>query len=722
MMRQGYKYPIYIFLLLYTALPLYSTTGITATDSAKAQQFLDKIKEYSDLGIYDSALARADISLRYFDSLKLNDYKFMALIQKGAIYRNQGNFVEALNIFNNILNAYGDSARYRIITLNHIGAMYRHKGDYPAALNSYYKALRIIQNTKAEHTQAGIYNNIGVVHLYQHSYEKALEFYTLALNIYKKENDIDGLGTANINIGEVFRKKNDYSNAIKYYQDALVYVRQCADYDGIGTIYNEIAGIYIEQNKLSNASQYLKMAMKTFSMQNSVLRIAECNISYGNYYLAQKRYHRAIEYYNKALQLAQQKNMLELQSSATKKISNTYEKMGDTNAALQYYKKHIVIRDSIYNNTNMRKSIEAELFYKLSQQQEDMSVEQAKKEAIFQARSDKQRIVRNYLFLVIVLMLIIIGGTFITLRKNKEKTKKLKLHQQKIQIQNEELQQKQEEITAQRDEIERSNKVLEQSKKIISEKNKRLINSIEYAQTIQKALLPENEEINKYFTDYFVINRPKDIVSGDFYWINKQNDYIDVAIMDCTGHGVPGAFMSLIGNTLLNQIVKEWQIHNPAVILDNFDEILHNMLQRDESKMPVHSSIDVGLLSINKSLKVATFASANRPLIYFQNGKPIKIGSTPRSAGDHLLLHNAYFKNTEISLMPDSCFYLTSDGFTDQMNEEQKRFGQRNLLKLLQEIHDKPMCKQQEILINSFDNFRGSEEQTDDVCLVGIRP
>lgn len=699
----------------------YSQTAFTAIDSMKAESYLNGIQTLSASESYDDALLLTNQAIDFYDSLNLQPYKFSALIEKGAIYRERGDYIEALTIFNQILDEFTDSSYNIAYLLNHIGAVHRQRGNYAAALDTYYKALRLIQASESKTGLSSVYNNIGVVLLYQKDYNKSLEYYKLALDLYKQNNDIEGIGVANLNIGEVYRKKKDYDNARNYYLNALVYAKQINDLDAIGTIYNEIAGINIELNKLDDVPQYLKMSMDVFTKLNSSLRIAECEITYGNYYVTISQYPKAIEHYSKSLKIAKNTQLLEIQSIVTSKLSDVYEKMGNSTQALKLYKNHIVLRDSIYNNENTRKSVEAELFYKFDGKQEKLRIEQAKNDAIFQEKSNRQKITRNFLFLVIFLMLFIIVGSFITIRRNKKITTSLRLHQYQIQEQNEELQQKQEEIIAQRDEIERNNEILEKSQRIISEKNYRMISSIEYAQTIQKALLPSEELLSTIFTDHFVVYKPKDIVSGDFYWVNAQSDYIEIAVMDCTGHGVPGAFMSLIGNTLLNQIVKEWQIHNPAVILDNLDEMLMKLLQPEGNKIPIRSSIDIGFLSINKKKHRAAYAGANRPLLYINNGIITKLQGSVRSVGEIQKNNSSYFKIDEIDIVPNTSFYLTTDGYTDQMNDDHRKYGQRNLHKLLQGIYLKPMCQQREILINTFDNYKGSEEQIDDVCLIGVR-
>ena len=186
---------------------------------------------------------------------------------------------------------------------------------------------------------------------------------------------------------------------------------------------------------------------------------------------------------------------------------------------------------------------------------------------------------------------------------------------------------------AQRDEIERKNVILEQSQQIIADKNERMISSIEYARTIQNALLPKPEKFSELFSDYFVIYQPKDIVSGDFYWISSDERYSYAAVMDCTGHGVPGAFMSMIGNILLNKIVIEWGVNQPSKVLEALNEQLREALKQKEVGNIVLAGIDIAFVTIDKHERKISFSGAARPMLIIQNGEMQLVKGSIRSTG-----------------------------------------------------------------------------------------
>ncbi|MGE0088609.1 MAG: tetratricopeptide repeat protein [Bacteroidales bacterium] len=698
-------------------------SNIAKDDSIKASLILDEIDSLYFSENYNKALEVIEKSIPIFNKLNKQSLTDHAIIRRASIYRSYGEYGKALTDFNIVLQnqRLRDDKKGEASSLNHIGAVYRLRGDYPTALDYYFKSLKLYQDIDYKQGISNQLNNIGVVHLFQKLYDKALEYYLQSLKIEEEIKDEEGIGISYLNIGEIYRKKKDYNKAIDYYLKALVYANKINDLDATGTIYNEIAGINIEQGQVNDVLTYLDKAKESFITLGEKSRLAECEMNYGSYYLTANNSKQALDHYQEALRIAKEIGSLEVESNANKQLSIVFDKIQNTNKAYSHYKSYISTRDSLFNEDNTRKSIQAEMFYKFERQQEASRIEQAKKEAIFIAKSQRQKLIRNLLLVVVFLSAILISVILLSLKNIRKVNSDLKKHQNEILEKNEELQQQQEEILAQRDEIERKNFYLEESRKIIADKNDRMVSSIEYAQTIQKALLPQNEDLAKLFNDSFVIYLPKDIVSGDFYWISNYKNYTHIAVMDCTGHGVPGSFMSLIGNTLLNQIVNEWQIKNPALVLENLHEQLRKALKQDEFDTKLHASIDIGFVTINHTAKKVLYSGANRPLIYISNGNLEKIPGDIRSTGGFQPENKRKFTNKEIDLISPSYLYLTTDGFSDQMNPSRKKFGQKQLYSLLQQIYDKPLPVQKDILINMFDNHKNGEDQLDDICIVGIK-
>lgn len=250
----------------------------------------------------------------------------------------------------------------------------------------------------------------------------------------------------------------------------------------------------------------------------------------------------------------------------------------------------------------------------------------------------------------------------------------------------------------------------------LEEKNKEIIDSISYAKRIQSAILPPNKIVKEYLVDSFVIYEPKDIVAGDFYWMTQRQNKIIFAAADCTGHGVPGALVSVICNNALNRSVRDYNLTEPAKILDKTREIF--IQEFDNSDEDVKDGMDIALCSLqNNTLE---YAGANNPLWLIRNNELIEIKANKQPIGK--FDNPTPYLNHTINLQKGDTFYVFSDGYADQFGGEKgKKFKSANFKKLLLSIQKQSMEEQKKTLQSSFKNWKGNLEQLDDVCIIGVR-
>ncbi|HXB40718.1 MAG TPA: two-component regulator propeller domain-containing protein [Bacteroidia bacterium] len=264
--------------------------------------------------------------------------------------------------------------------------------------------------------------------------------------------------------------------------------------------------------------------------------------------------------------------------------------------------------------------------------------------------------------------------------------------------------------------------IVENIKSVLEEKNKDITDSINYAKRIQEAILPSQAAILKNFPDSFIYYRPKDIVSGDFYWFAEVEDYFFIAAVDCTGHGIPGAFMSLIASTLLNEIVKNKREVAPSQILQNLNNGIIESLKQNESDSSSRDGMDMAICRVDKKKSKLVFAGAARPFYHIRNKNLTEIKGQGYPIGGHYGLMNLKYSDSEIDLQKGDVFYISSDGYADQFKGgDKKKFSTKRLKMLLQEISIHPMEKQQTLLNEAFESWRVEEKQIDDILIVGIR-
>ena len=270
--------------------------------------------------------------------------------------------------------------------------------------------------------------------------------------------------------------------------------------------------------------------------------------------------------------------------------------------------------------------------------------------------------------------------------------------------------------------LKQEKEVVEAVKYQLEEKNKDITDSINYAKRIQEAILPSQAAIYKNFPEAFIYYQPKDIVSGDFYWFTESEGYYFVAAVDCTGHGVPGAFMSLIASTLLNDIVNEKKITVPSEILQKLNNQIIDALKQNEDDSSSRDGMDMAICRVDKQKSKLVFAGAARPMYHVRKQVLTEFKGQGYPIGGHYGLMNLKYSDSEIELEKGDMFYISSDGYADQFQEsDKKKFSTKRLRALFEKISVLPMEQQRQELVDAMTNWKGSAEQIDDILLVGIR-
>ncbi|NOQ74054.1 MAG: SpoIIE family protein phosphatase [Crocinitomix sp.] len=259
---------------------------------------------------------------------------------------------------------------------------------------------------------------------------------------------------------------------------------------------------------------------------------------------------------------------------------------------------------------------------------------------------------------------------------------------------------------------------IEAQKLIVDLKNREITDSIAYAKRLQTAILPSNLSINNAFKNNFVLHLPKDIVAGDFYWLEQKGDKILFAVADCTGHGVPGAFVSVVCHSALNRAVREFQLEKPSDILAKVTDLVIETFEKSEED--VKDGMDIALCALDLKNNTLEYAGANNSLYYIRENELMEIKATKQPVGNYYA--RSAFKNHTLQIKPSDVFYLFTDGYPDQFGGERgKKFKYKNFKNLLFKIHQNKLSDQRNSLLSEFDNWKGDNEQVDDVCILGIK-
>jgi serine phosphatase RsbU (regulator of sigma subunit) len=639
-------------------------------------------------------------------------------------------------------------------SLHSLAAFQYLKGNYPKSLDFYFKALAIwdkLEDINHPNHKFQLLNfksktlgNIGVLYDEQGDYQKALDYYFKALNIDEKLVKKSGIATKLSNIGLVYKEqagtiKNTIENAIKkdslnqialnYFIKALTINEELGDKNNMAICLGNIGVVYEEQSYYSKALEYYFKALKVDKELGNKNNIAQWLRNIGTIYTKQKKYTDAYDCLYKALVLFNSIGSINEIKLVYEYLSDLYEKseipLPDTIEgnllnmeqmrlrSLYYYKRSIEIRDTLFSQENKKQLVQKEMNYEFEKKEAITKAENDKKIAIAAAENRKERIV--IWFVVFGLLLVLAFAVFITRSLHVTRRQKRIIEEQKRRVDEayEELNQQNDEIATQRDEIEA------QRDKLYLQ-NKNITDSIEYARFIQQALLTSHEILDNCKIKNFILFKPRDIISGDFYWFKQIKNYLYFAAADCTGHGVPGAFMSVLGISLLNEIVSKRDLNPPAMVLNELRKKLKKSLKQDNPETASHDGIDIALCLFDLETKMLQFSGAFNPLFLVRNNELIEYSANHMPVGVHPK-DNIDFTNKEIQLQSDDLLYIFSDGFISQFGGEKgKKFSIKQFKQLLVEINHQPQEIQKQLLEQRLIEWQQDFEQIDDILVIGI--
>lgn len=577
-------------------------------------------------------------------------------------------------------------------SLSTLGTYYYLKSDFLKAIDYYLKALKLDEEMLSEAknpsekqaAQRGItirFFNLGNIYLAQSDYPKTLDYYFKALKIDEELGNKHGIATDISSIGIVYAEQKDYSKALEYFFKALKIAEELEDKNGIVFAIANIGNVYDIQGHNSKALDYSFKALKINEELEDKNGIAIALGNIGSLYTKTGKFKEAEQYLKRAIALDDSIGNQNALRQWEEALSQLYDTIGKYRLALIHYKKAMVLKDTLFNKDKNKEIT-----------RKGMNYEFEKKEAVAAAESRKQKIVIWLVASGLLLVMVFAGFVFRSLHVTR----------------------KQKQI------IEAKSNEMEQQKQIIVEKNKEILDSINYAQRIQKAILPPLIEVSKALPQSFVLFKPKDIVSGDFYWFAETENKILIAAADCTGHGVPGAFMSTIGAEKLNEAVTNGD--DVSAILQSVNIRMKKVLRQSNKEDSTRDGMDIAICAFNKEMTKVEYAGANRPVWIIRNNKKEieETKATKVAIGGFTDDEQAFVKH-KIELQKGDSIYIFTDGFADQFSPDDKKLMAKKFKEIILSIQYKSM-EEQKIFLDSFIvNWKGNMEQTDDILVIGLR-
>jgi serine phosphatase RsbU (regulator of sigma subunit)/Tfp pilus assembly protein PilF len=580
--------------------------------------------------------------------------------------------------------------KYEVSALNTQGIHYFLKSEFALSLEAFNKSLEIDTELKNESGIAVTISNIGIIYMAQEDYDTALEYYESALEIQKKLKIEKGIANTTGNIGLIYYELGEFEKALKYHQECLEILIKLDNKMGVANTYNNIGAVYDDIENPDEAIKYYQLALDLAVeiSDKGVQSVTSMNLSIK--YREMGELHKAKNYAEYALETAVEMDQPLRIFEACESLMEIYNELGMYKKAFETSELYIEMEE-VLGITKFKKELSEQSHeFELKFIKERDSLEAIHKEKVYQAeinaeKAETAKEKQFSYFLYGCIGLVLVFGLYILNR---------------YQF------------------ISKQKKSIEKQKEIIEEAHSEIKDSMEYAKRIQSAILPPNKLVKEYLKESFILYKPKDIVAGDFYWIEHKEGKVLFAAADCTGHGVPGAMVSVVCNGALNRSVREFGLTDPGQILSKARDIVIEEFEKSEEE--VKDGMDIALCSLEGN-KLKYAGAHNSLWVIRKEGTEVEeVKADKQPIG--MYAEPKPFTSHELELYQGDTFYTFSDGFADQFGGEKgKKFKSKNFKSLLLSIQNENMDRQKELIDETFEKWRGSLEQLDDVCVIGVR-
>ncbi|MCK4664728.1 MAG: SpoIIE family protein phosphatase [Bacteroidales bacterium] len=684
----------------------------TKEDTVKYKILLELSDKLKYINV-DSAINSAELAIGIAkkNNLLIKEYEANNIL--AVIYRNQSKNKKARKLFLynlNIANKLSDSTSIASAYGN-IANTYIYYNKFDSAIYYYSNALEIFE--KIQHTKGiAILNaTLGNLYLKMEEYDKALHSYLIACKLFKDINFEYYLAISSMNIGIVYQNKNNLDSALIYFNIAKTKFEDMKKFLLLGQCIGNIGKAHSYKKNYLKSINYFEKAEKFLLKFNALRDLAIIYYETGVAYDSLNQNSKAIDYYNKALNIAKDEEYLKNCVEEYKALSDIYKKTNNFKSSLKYFELFKIYSDSLIVIENTKNTDKLLIEFETKQKENEIKI--LKKDKLLNKEKIRRQniVILSISFVIVfsILLIIIIYKNY----KRKKHDNELLVHQNT-------------EINHQKEEIETQANYLQQANINIMQQKQEITDSINYASRIQTAVLPSKKQIEEILPEHFILFKPRNIVSGDFYWTRKVNKYIIIAVADCTGHGVPGAFMSMLGISFLNDIVRKQKITQANQVLEELRNQIKTTLDQTGKEDEAKDGMDIALCIIDTETNKLQYAGAYNPLYIIHNNQGVEdteiIQLSPNNQPIGTFPKEQPFNNKMIQLNKKDTLYMFSDGYIDQFGCDNKgKFQSKNFKKLLLDIHDKPMIEQKQFLEETFNKWKGNIEQIDDVLVMGIR-
>jgi len=594
----------------------------------------------------------------------------------GLLSEKSGNYELAVSYFKDAVNSSDKAHLARKGTvLNHLGQIALRQGKYDEAMDYFPQALDIRRQLNDREGQASSYLNIGTAYQKGGSFERAQEQYEKSLNLYNLLNNETGKAECLNNLGGLYLSRNQPLKALEYYFESEKIFSATGNDEQLWHVYDNIGWTYHLMDETVQAqAYYYKMLQKSDALSSPAI-LAETYCTVGNFLFDIQRSDSAIYYYGKAIEIANSSGLFEILYVALEQRSRLYAIEGRYSEAYT----DLIAYNYAYDEVNNKETIRA-----FTEKSEQFKIEMERQ------HQENQRRIQMIINFALSLVVLLVGAVVVVLYRGYLQKKK-------------------------------ANALLEKQNVLLEKQKEEITDSIRYASLIQKAALPAKEFSDSILPEHFIYFKPRDIVSGDFYWMDHTDGYTIIAVADCTGHGVPGAIVSMLGISALTKVTGRMKVPKADEILNELRREIIHMLNPVGSANVRQDGMDIALVVISEKDRELEFAGAYNPLYLVRNGELVEKKADRMPVGIYVK-QNQPFTPIRFAYLPGDTIYMFSDGYADQFGgDNTSKFKSKKFKSLLVDINSHNMEEQAHIIDKTHLDWRGERPQIDDVLVIGIR-
>lgn len=674
----------------------------------------------------DSANAIAQKARQYYSGTGSHE-EALALKLMGIIKYFKYDNDSALFYYNKSIKLYekhGDSSGVAR-NINNMAIIEMLRGNTHQASKYYFRALKIHENNKDTTQIVTVYNNLGNLYRDFENYEQSFLYHQKALNLMDNSKDIRLKSSITLNLGTSATELGRTDTALILYQDSYRFAKMAGDSLNMGKALTNMGNNYFHQGDVKKALSNHLASIDIFTRMNSMESLVGLHQYLAKDYAKMNQHPKVIFHYKEALNLASKHKLYKQKQYIYENLTNYYARQKQFNKAFHTHLKYTKLRDSLYSIE--KQNAINELMTKYDAEKKNQQIALLEKEnTISEIKIRRQRLAFIFSVIVVVLAVVLLIALYRAFRIKRKANRDLHEHNAAIE-------QQKEEISAQRDQLQTQNDEIQKLYRVSLEQKKEIDDSIRAATNIQYALLPSKIELDNLLQDHFILFRPKHAVSGDFFWSVLQGNQLAVTVSDCTGHGVPGAFMSMLGISFLNEIFRQETPKTAAEVLMKLREFVIQSMKHSSSKSIYNEGMDIGFILLNTETLECQFAGAHNPLWIVRNNALDSASSTAdiveeikgdkMPIGDHPIQKE--FTNHTIQLQKGDKLYLFSDGFADQFGGPKgRKYKHAPFKNLIAASSNEPMHIQKQKLeselISWMDYNNGAYDQIDDITVMGI--